>query len=124
VYSRILVGTDGSATAAKAVDRAVAVASATGASLTVLSAGKGEVGLEIAKQDADRHRDSGVEIDARSSSKDPVSALIETAEEGGYDLIVVGNKGMTGARRFLPIGAVPNKVIHHLPTAVLIVRTT
>ena len=124
MYSRILVGTDGSATASKAVDRAVEVAKATGASLTVLSAGRGETGMEIAKRDADRHRDSGVDIDARSSSRDPVSALIETAEEGGYDLIVIGNKGMTGARRFLPIGAVPNKVIHHLPTAVLIVRTT
>ena len=124
MYSRILVGTDGSATAAIAVDRAVEVATATGASLTVLSAGKGESGLEVAKKEADRHRDAGVAIDARSSSKDPVSALIDIAEEGGYDLIVVGNKGMTGARRFIPIGAVPNKVIHHLPTAVLIVRTT
>ena len=124
MYSRILVGTDGSATAARAVDRAVEVATVTGASLTVLSAGKGDSGLKVAQQEADRHRDSGVQIDARSSSKDPVSALIDTAEEGGYDLIVVGNKGMTGARRFIPIGAVPNKVIHHLPTAVLIVRTT
>jgi len=124
VYSRILVGTDGSATAAKAVDRAVEVAKATGATLTVLSAGKGDAAMEIAKRDADRHGDSGVDIEARTSSRDPVSALIETAEQGAYDLIVVGNKGMTGARRFLPIGAVPNKVIHHLPTAVLIVRTT
>ena len=124
MYRRILVGSDGSPTAARAVDRAVEVATVTGASLTVLSAGKGETGLAIAQKEADRHRDAGVVIDARSSSKDPVSALIDTAEEGGYDLIVVGNKGMTGARRFLPIGAVPNKVIHHLPTAVLIVRTT
>jgi nucleotide-binding universal stress UspA family protein len=124
VYTRILVGSDGSATAGKAVDRAVEVAKVAGASLTVLSAGKGDKGLEIAQREVDRHRDSGVAIDARSSPKDPVSALIDTAEEGGYDLIVVGNKGMTGARRFIPIGAVPNKVIHHLPTAVLIVQTT
>ena len=124
MYRRILVGSDGSATAAKAVDRAVEVATVTGATLTVLSAGKGETGLAVAEREAARHRDSGVLIDARSSSKDPTSALIDTAEEGGYDLIVVGNKGMTGARRFITIGAVPNKVIHHLPTAVLIVRTT
>ena len=124
MYRRILVGTDGSATAAKAVDRAVEVAKACGATLTVLTAGKGDSGLEVAKRDADRHADSGVLIDVRTSSRDAASALLETAESGEYDLIVVGNKGLTGARRFLTIGAVPNKVIHHLPTAVLIVRTT
>jgi nucleotide-binding universal stress UspA family protein len=45
------------------------------------------------------------------------------AEETGADLIVVGNKGMTGAERFL-LGSVPNKVSHHAPCSVLIVRTT
>ena len=124
MYRRILVGSDGSATAAKAVDRAVEVATVTGATLTVLTAGKGDAGLQIAQREVERHAGSAVQIEARSSSKDAVSALIDTAEEGGYDLIVIGNKGMTGARRFIPIGAVPNKVIHHLPTAVLIVRTT
>ncbi len=39
------------------------------------------------------------------------------------DLIVVGNRGMTGAKRFL-LGSVPNKVSHHAPCSVLIVRTT
>ena len=41
----------------------------------------------------------------------------------GADLIVVGNKGMTGAKRFL-LGSVPNKVSHHAPCSVLIIRTT
>ena len=45
------------------------------------------------------------------------------AEERGADLIVVGNKGMTGARRFL-LGSVPNKISHHAPCSVLIIRTT
>ena len=45
------------------------------------------------------------------------------AEEQRSDLIVVGNKGMTGAKRFL-LGSVPNKVSHHAPCSVLIVRTT
>ncbi len=39
------------------------------------------------------------------------------------DLVVVGNKGMTGAKRFL-LGSVPNKVSHHAPCGVYIVRTT
>ena len=39
------------------------------------------------------------------------------------DLVVVGNKGMTGARRFL-LGSVPNNISHHAPCSVLIVKTT
>jgi nucleotide-binding universal stress UspA family protein len=45
------------------------------------------------------------------------------AEEVGADLLVVGNKGMTGAKRFL-LGSVPNKISHHAPCSVYIVRTT
>lgn len=50
-------------------------------------------------------------------------AIISVADEVGADLIVVGNKGMTGAKRFL-LGSVPNKITHHAPCNVLVVRTT
>ena len=52
---------------------------------------------------------------------DPADAILDVAEERGADLIVVGNKGMTGAKRFL-LGSVPNKVSHHAPCSVLIIR--
>ena len=45
------------------------------------------------------------------------------AEEKNADLIVVGNRGMTGASRFV-LGSVPNKVSHHAPCSVMIVRTS
>ena len=54
---------------------------------------------------------------------DPADAIIDVAEQNRSDLIVVGNKGMTGAKRFF-LGAVPNKISHHAPCSVLIVRTT
>ncbi len=54
---------------------------------------------------------------------DPAEAIISVAEQRGADLIVVGNKGMVGAGRFL-LGSVPNKISHHAPCDVLIVRTT
>ncbi len=54
---------------------------------------------------------------------DPADAILEVAEQTDADLIVVGNKGMTGARRFL-LGSVPNKISHHAPCSVYIVRTT
>ena len=52
----------------------------------------------------------------------PAEALRAVAEERGADRIVVGNKGMTGATRFL-LGSVPNKISHHAPCGVLIIRT-
>jgi nucleotide-binding universal stress UspA family protein len=47
---------------------------------------------------------------------------VAVAEEQQVDLIVVGNKGMKGAKRIL--GSVPNAVAHAAPCAVLIHNTT
>ncbi len=123
MYKRILVGTDGSDTASKAVERAVELAKATGASLTILTAGIGERAKEIVDRAAAGHADSGVKIDTRVDDRDASTALVEVAEDGDYDLLVVGNKGMTGASRFF-LGSVPNKVSHHIQRSLLIVRTT
>jgi nucleotide-binding universal stress UspA family protein len=124
VYSRILVATDGSETATRAVDRAIKVAQSTGAVLTLLSAGEpAHVDAVLARERA-RLADAGVEIDTRASDRDAASAIVEAAEGGDYDLVVVGNKGMTGSKRFFTLGSVPNKVSHHLGTNLLIVRTT
>jgi nucleotide-binding universal stress UspA family protein len=123
VYKRILVGTDGSTTAAKAVDRAVELAKVSGASLTILTAGVGERAKEIVDTEAARHADSGVKIETRVDDRDASTALVEVGDEGDYDLLVVGNKGMTGASRFF-LGSVPNKVSHHVQRSLLIVRTT
>ena len=123
MYKSILVGTDGSATAAIAVERAVEVAAATGARLTILTVDREERGRKIVDEVAGRHADSGVDIETKVIQGDPASVLVDETEAGGYDLLVVGNKGMTGASRFF-LGSVPNKVSHHAPTALLIVRTT
>jgi nucleotide-binding universal stress UspA family protein len=124
MYGKVLVGTDGSATAAKAVDRAVEVAKAAGASLTVLSAGHPDQARAIAEREAARHEGSGVAIDTAVVDDDASAALVGTAASGGYDLLVVGNRGMTGVTRFLRLGSVPNSVTHHLPCSLLIVKTT
>ena len=123
MYERILVGTDGSRTAAKAVDRAVELAEATGAKLTVLTAGPEAKALLTAESEVARHRGSGVAIEAMAIDGDPAAVLLDEAERGRYDLLVMGNKGMTGVSRFL-MGSVPNKVSHHATSNILIVRTT
>ena len=68
-------------------------------------------------------RAAGVRAEVHARQGDPADAILDVAEETGADLIVVGNKGMTGAKRFL-LGSVPNKVSHHAPCSVLIIRTT
>jgi len=124
VYTKILVGTDGSKTAAKAVERAVSVAATAGAPLTIMSAARPDRGEKIVADAAARHAGSGVAIDTVVVDGDPVSALIDTAEKGGYDLLIMGNRGMTGLSRYFTLGSVPNKVSHHLPCSLLIVKTT
>jgi nucleotide-binding universal stress UspA family protein len=68
-------------------------------------------------------REDGVEVEVFPRQGDPADAILDVAEEQQADLIIVGNKGMTGAKRFL-LGSVPNKVSHHAPCSVLIIRTT
>ena len=124
MYQKILVGTDGSKTAAKAVDRAVEVAAASGATLTIVTAAAHDRGEKVVEGEAERHAGAGVEIDTMVIDDDPVAGLIEVARGGRYDLLVIGNRGMTGVSRFLRLGSVPNKVTHHLPCSLLIVKTT
>jgi nucleotide-binding universal stress UspA family protein len=146
MFESILVGTDGSDAAGAAVLRAVQLAAALGARLHIVSAYepvperhlriervhvpsdvqvnmRGEVLalLESVRRDA---RTAGVsQIETFARVGDAADAILDVAEEQGTDLIVVGNKGMTGATRFL-LGSVPNKVSHHAPCSVLIVRTS
>jgi nucleotide-binding universal stress UspA family protein len=147
VFNRIVVGTDGSETAAQAVRQAIELAKTFGAQLSIVSAYapipgrrvKGEqseapadvhyeIGpredvnlvLDAAAADA---KAAGVEVRTHPVEDDPADAILNVAEEIKADLIVVGNKGMTGARRYL-LGSVPNNVSHHAPCSVIIVRTT
>ena len=147
MFERILVGTDGSDTAAEAVRQATELARATGAKLDIVSAYQpisqgrlreesGEIPGDVAyavgpKEDvnvileaaAGPAKEAGVEVGTHAREGDPADAILTIAEEVGASVIVVGNKGMTGARRFL-LGSVPNKISHHAPCSVYIARTT
>jgi nucleotide-binding universal stress UspA family protein len=75
------------------------------------------------KEAAEEVSAAGVTVETFAREGDPADAILDIAEERGADLIVVGNRGMTGAKRFV-LGSVPNKVSHHAPCSVLIIRTT
>ena len=144
MFKSIVVGTNGTATADIAVNRAVELAKLTGATLHVVSAyepapahvGGSRPPAEAAewaisphfKVDAvlDRATDiakgGGIEIEVHGPKGDAASAILSVAEEASADLIVLGSKGMQGARRVL--GSVPNKVSHKAPCDLLIVQTT
>ena len=78
-----------------------------------------ESALSKAADTAKRVCDTRIETHARFGS--PAEVLCEIATHLQADLIVVGNRGMQGGRRFL--GSVPNTVSHHAPCSVLIVDT-
>ena len=124
MFQTIVVGTDGSETAQKAVEEAAALASAVGASVHIVRAVAGPGGDPEAELEraAEAAKKAGVDAETHVVRDDASEALISAAEEHGADLILIGNKGMTGARRFL-LGSVPNDVAHHAPCSVLIART-
>ena len=123
MYKKVLIATDGSVTAGHAADVGVDVAKASGAELLVLHVGDPKDGKKVLAQAEKSLSSSKVAISTMSVSGDPADMICEVAERENVDLIVVGNKGMTGAKRFL-LGSVPNQVSHHSPCNVLIVKTT
>ena len=128
MYKKILVGTDGSATASQAVRHAIELARVNDAALDVLTVHGPDTSTEAANQVLEpataEARGAGLsQVNGLARQGDPADALIGAAEQRGTDLLVVGNKGMTGTKRFL-LGSVPDKISHHAPCAVLIVQTT
>jgi nucleotide-binding universal stress UspA family protein len=135
----IVVGTDGSSGARAAVLEAaklagalkqrVVVVSAYGASAmaavspeAVAHAGDGRDAAEQALKSAgDDLAGAGVEFDVRAVNGGPADAIVDVAKLEDADTIVIGSRGMRGARRLL--GSVPNAVSHKAPCSVYIVRT-
>jgi nucleotide-binding universal stress UspA family protein len=147
VFESMVVGTDGSETAKEAVRQAADLAKQLGAKVHLVSAyepvpegrlreerqqvpddmqwmvnPREDVSATLAEA-AEGLKEQGVTVETHAREGDPADAILDVAEEQGADLIVVGNKGMTGAKRFL-LGSVPNKVSHHAPCSVMIIRTT
>ena len=116
-YRKVLLATDGSPTAAVAVAAGGELAAALGAEVRLLHVGDPSHGvLEEAA------RSLPVRALGRTMAGEPAARIVEVAGEEVCDLIVVGNKGMTGSRRFL--ASVPSRVARHAPCHVLLVKTT
>ena len=144
MYKIVVVGTDGSSTADRAVRAAADIARSWGSELHVVTAvraprpgmasatgaplidsGAGQALVEEAAkavgEKAVAQFGDGVKVEAHAAQGNPDDVILNTAVEVGADLIVVGSKGMRGARRYL--GSVPNSVAHGAHCAVLVVKT-
>ena len=144
VVKTIAVGTDGSETAAYAVDFAVEMAERFGAHLVVGSCYEPvpEDRLDHEQRDApqeikwsinpseevdatlraaeEKAKERGLGITSEARMGKPADVLCEIAEEHHADVLVVGNRGMNRRMR----GSVPNTISHRAPCSVLIVKTT
>ncbi len=146
MYQTIVVGTDGSTTSLGAVRRAAELAQLAGATLHIVTAIRDSVdyaiaasvatampadlaqGMAAAADDAlakaaEVAGHVGVEAITHVENGEASEVLVHVAQHVGADLLVVGNRGMSGKARFI-LGSVPNRCAHHAPCSILIVHTT
>ena len=142
-YRTIVVGTDGSDSARRAVENAVSLAAADRARLVVVTAFEGHDGdaddripQDVrwmindrtaaeghARKGRELAHDEGVDdVVVQAVEGDPAAMLLETAEDFSADLIVVGSVGLTASTRYI-LGSVASSVLHHAPCDVLVVHT-
>jgi nucleotide-binding universal stress UspA family protein len=146
-YGTILVGTDGSESSFRAVERAATVASDTGATLLIASAyaemnerdrrraadALGEDSYkvmgshpaeDILREAADLAKESGAKkVETTCKPGDPVDVLVALVEDKKVELCVVGNRGLNSVAGRL-LGSVPANISHRAACDVLIVHTT
>lgn len=145
MYQRIVLGTDGSDRSRRALDHAAQLARLTGAELhlvqglgspVVMAGTEGAIAAatiadEETVAEVARHLDAfaaplrrdGLTVEVHVRPQAGARAVCSLAEEIDADLIVVGNRGMSSASRFI-LGSVPNSISHHAPCSVLIVDTS
>jgi nucleotide-binding universal stress UspA family protein len=143
MYQRIVVGTDGSDTAERAVHHALHLAKVTGGTVHLATAWQpvpalaltGQLGSappvpaddgtwveQLHRQLAEQAAAMGVATQAHSLQGPAAQALLDLVTRIDADLVIVGNAGMHGLRGHL--ASVPNTVAHKAPCAVLLVPTS
>lgn len=140
MFTKILVGYDGSPYARKALIVALDLAGKYGARVTAVSVAhvpdfadtRDEVNgvledakdffagaLEVAKTMASHQ---GITLTTKIVPGHPVDTLARLIEEEGYDLLVLGARGLSGLKRYL-LGSVSEAVIRVASCPVLVVKS-
>lgn len=121
---RVLVGTDRSATATRAVRWAAEMAGRYEAELVVTQTVRDGMDRAATERDLREYADD-VAPGARTlvrSGDDPARQMAEIARQEDVDVIVVGSVGMSGRKEFL-LDNIPNRISHLAPCTVVIVQT-
>jgi len=140
MYRKILVGFDGSRGAQEALRHAIAVAQAFGAELWALSvieipqlatATVGEVDEQrrlieqefktLQERAQQLAREAGVTVQTITRVGHPAQLLVQEAQRGGFDLLVIGHSGHSGIWGVF-LGTTADKVVRHAPCTVLVTR--
>jgi nucleotide-binding universal stress UspA family protein/nitrite reductase/ring-hydroxylating ferredoxin subunit len=121
-YRGIVVGNDGSSTAAEATRKAFDLGMVFGVGVTVVYVAGDPIVGAIVLERAKSSKPRALGVKTELVEGEPAPRIVEVARDRGADLIVVGNKGLTGARRVL-LGSVPSQVAHAAHTDVLIAKT-
>ena len=122
-YRRLLIATDGSSTADRAARKGYALAKRLKASVTLLFVGHPKTG-ELVLQDtvSSIGDEAGVTSAIEIRTGDPSDEIVDAAASEGFDLVVIGNRGLAGAKAAL-LGSVPRDVAESAPCDVLVART-
>ncbi len=121
LYRRVLIATDGSATADRAARKGYDLAEAIGAPVTMVFVGHPATG-KLITDDTVATYGTQAETDIVITQGAPATRVLEVANEVGADLIIVGNKGMKGAKRFF-LNPVPERIVAGADRDILIART-
>jgi nucleotide-binding universal stress UspA family protein/nitrite reductase/ring-hydroxylating ferredoxin subunit len=121
VYRRLLIATDGSATADRAARKGFELAEVLEANVTIVFVGHPKTG-ELITQDTIATYAGEVQTEVLLREGDPAGQILAAGDEIDADLIIVGNKGMVGAKGFL-LGSVPQEVCERATRDVLVART-
>jgi nucleotide-binding universal stress UspA family protein/nitrite reductase/ring-hydroxylating ferredoxin subunit len=121
-YARMLIATDGSSTADRAARKGYALATRLGASVTLAFVGHPKTGELILQDTASTIGEGSKPAAMLILQGDPAEEIMRAAAEAALDLVVVGNRGLTGAKGLF-LASVPKKVSEYAPCDVLIART-
>jgi nucleotide-binding universal stress UspA family protein len=138
--SHILVPVDGSEGSQRAVVSAIGLAEATGARVTLLEVIEEQGPLPSFDEQPPPGKtreewlgeerwgpirellvDTAVPWQRKVRQGYPAEVIVDVAGEDAVDLIVIGNRGMSGVGRFL-VGSVSDRVVHHAPCSVMVVK--
>jgi nucleotide-binding universal stress UspA family protein len=144
IYKKLLVPIDGSKNSFEALSHAVALARSFDAEITILyvsvlsqqvplydqvkgtkiPANASTDPVNYAKEiitEALKHVPEGMQVQTYNELGEPHIAITDFAKQNGYDIIIIGSRGL-GAISGLLLGSVSAYVVHHSQCPVLVVK--